>query len=144
MPTHYFLFSKLRVQKPFFSLSFPLFSRYRAVQVRGFAEGELGRAKQYALSTAEVRIPLRNLLGKLPAQVGKGQGGGGACTARIFVFCLHMHTRVRILFSFSSVSSCIWSMERLAVGNTNIGLRSEKHIRKTFKVEVIAVRGYRV
>eukprot|EP00903_Cladosiphon_okamuranus_P013367 g12458.t1 len=36
--------------------------------VRGFAEGELGRAKAYALSTAEVRIPLKNFLGKLPAQ----------------------------------------------------------------------------
>eukprot|EP00904_Undaria_pinnatifida_P013891 jgi/Undpi1/9632/HiC_scaffold_27.g12088.m1 len=37
-------------------------------QVRGFAEGELGRAKEYVLTTAEVRVPLRNLLGKLSAQ----------------------------------------------------------------------------
>ncbi|CBN74593.1 conserved unknown protein [Ectocarpus siliculosus] len=37
-------------------------------QVRGFAEGELGRAKEYATSTAEVRVPLRNLFGTLPTQ----------------------------------------------------------------------------
>ncbi|CAM9772151.1 unnamed protein product, partial [Ectocarpus sp. 8 AP-2014] len=36
--------------------------------VRGFAEGELGRAKEYATSTAEVRVPLRNLFGTLPTQ----------------------------------------------------------------------------
>ncbi|CAM9880324.1 unnamed protein product, partial [Ectocarpus sp. 13 AM-2016] len=36
--------------------------------VRGFAEGELGRAKEYATSTAEVRVPLRHLFGTLPTQ----------------------------------------------------------------------------
>ena len=45
------------------------FVRLGALQVRGFAEGGLGRAKAYALSTAEVRIPLSNIFGKLPAQV---------------------------------------------------------------------------
>ena len=45
--------------------------RWRLLQVRGFAEGELGRAKEYVLTTAEVRVPLRNLLGKLSAQVNR-------------------------------------------------------------------------
>ncbi|CAN0334229.1 unnamed protein product [Ectocarpus sp. 12 AP-2014] len=41
--------------------------------VRGFAEGELGRAKEYATSTAEVRVPLRNLFGTLPTQARRGR-----------------------------------------------------------------------
>ncbi|CAM9703431.1 unnamed protein product, partial [Discosporangium mesarthrocarpum] len=37
--------------------------------VRGYSEGELGQAKNYALATAEVRVPLKNLMGQLPTQV---------------------------------------------------------------------------
>lgn len=46
----------------------------RHEQVRGFAEGQLGRAKEYALATAEVRVPVSNFLGRLSAQVRVSTG----------------------------------------------------------------------
>lgn len=49
-------------------------SRPTCGKVRGYAEGELGRAKEYALATAEVRVPVRNFLGKLSTQVGVDTG----------------------------------------------------------------------